>query len=119
MKAILIILSATLAWGCDYDVTKGGESGAPSRLAADAPLDFTTVMEFSIRPVCLECHAAPRNASGVNLETYATVFANRGAVADALSSRFMPDSVGRSMSGEQRELVLKWIEAGAPQEETP
>lgn len=101
--------------GCNYDVTKGDNSTSPpGALSPGAELSFSNAMEFAIRPACLDCHAAPMNRGGVNLETYENVLALKNEIASALSSRFMPDSQGRSMSDEQRSFVLRWITAGAP-----
>ena len=117
MKRIagLAIVCAMIA--CDYDVTKVAPPGLePGRLGEGAELSFSNVLSFAIQPACFDCHKAPRNASGINLETYENVFANRAAIESALATRFMPDSRGRTMSEAQRDLFLRWLRAGAPRE---
>lgn len=116
---ITLILTA----GCNYSLLKGvaadsqvGSSGPNSGAAipTDPDLNFETVFTTSIKTSCFGCHAAPRNAAGVNLETYESVFANREAVQQAVSSRNMPDSMGRTMDESARDLLLRWLAAGAP-----
>lgn len=122
MKISLGLMSLFLVAGCNYSLQKGG-AGAPSgssgpnngaTLPGDPELNFDNVFNTSIKTSCFGCHAAPRNASGINLETYESVFANRQAVQQAVASRAMPDSMGRTMSDSARDLLLRWLAAGAP-----
>lgn len=123
MRSLSLMVFTFLLVACNYHIDKtgaaGGNNSKPSGSGGGdgggAEADFNSVMEFSIRPACLECHSAPRNASGINLETYAAVKADIGAVKSALETSFMPDSVGRSMTDEQRSFFLDWISAGAPE----
>lgn len=116
-KQILFVWVLVLA-GCNYNIDKtspldpGAGSGDP---VAAGDMTFQNVYSVAIKPNCVGCHSAPRNSGGVNLETYQSVFENRGAVNWAVSSRFMPESTGRSMPESARTLLLEWLAAGVPQ----
>lgn len=123
MRTSLALVALSVTAGCNYSLQKGVSMGAPNSssspnpgtaVPSDPDLNFDNVFNTSIKTSCFGCHAAPRNASGINLETYESVFANRQAVQQAVASRAMPDSMGRTMSDSARDLLLRWLAAGAP-----
>ncbi|RYZ67081.1 MAG: hypothetical protein EOP05_18220, partial [Proteobacteria bacterium] len=132
-SASLAMVCAFAVSGCNYSIQKvptssngnpgGSNQGAGANPGggtnpvqtpgpipvSDPALNFDNVFVTSIKTSCFGCHAAPRNASGINLETYESVFANRAAVEQAVSSRAMPDSMGRTMDDAARDLLLRWL----------
>lgn len=75
------------------------------------PISFALVFERVFAPNCVSCHG---QRGGVNLETYDNVFANRQAIVDAVDGGFMPPRSRSPLSPEQKELLMRWIQSGAP-----
>jgi hypothetical protein len=83
-------------------------------MAADfKTLTFQNVFANAISPACIRCHSGDKPAGDVNLETYASVFENRKDIADQVEKGKMPKK--STMDPEAKDLLLKWIAAGAPE----
>jgi uncharacterized membrane protein len=110
-------LSLVSLIACNYNMDKPGgpatDPNANKQLDPNnkANLNFNNVLQNAIGPNCLDCHSSPRNAAGINLETYENVFTNKGAVMGAVQSASMPK--GRMMPTSQKNLLMAWLEAGA------
>ena len=86
----------------DDDDDHGGRRGG---------LTWDNVNARVIQTSCKGCHSAPANRGGVNLETYEDVFAKRSSIRRAVAGGEMPP---RGMSGDKKDLLIAWIDAGAP-----
>lgn len=95
------------------------DGGAPVEPApepeppAGPALDWLTVRTLVIEPKCLNCHSAPTNRGGVNLETYQNVLSNINDVDATIRDGSMPRRT--TLSAEQKKLILDWIAVGAPE----
>ncbi|KYG70704.1 hypothetical protein AZI85_01875 [Bdellovibrio bacteriovorus] len=76
-------------------------------------LDWLTVRTLVVEPKCLNCHSAPTNRGGVNLETYQNVLSNIADVDATIRDGSMPRRT--TLTPEQKKLILDWIAAGAPE----
>jgi mono/diheme cytochrome c family protein len=90
---------------------------APTDPTEPEVLDFRTVFRRVIQPACLKCHSAPDNEGDVNLETYANVFKNRKEIESDVRDGSMPKK--KKLTPEQRDLLLRWLQAGAAEEARP
>lgn len=79
--------------------------------------DWLTVRSLVLEPACLRCHSAPANRAGVNLETYQNTFSNIAAIDTVVRDGSMP--IRGTLTQEQKDLILEWIQAGAPEFATP
>lgn len=93
----------------------------PDPLPPEPALDWLTVKTLVIDQSCMDCHAAPKNRGGVNLETYQNTFSHLSLVDEQIRSGSMP--IGRNpttgeknkITDEQKKLILDWIRVGAPE----
>ena len=119
MKQLLfgmMILAMTVS--CGYVADNGREFSKPkgtSDASKVVMVGFATILETVFRPNCFGCHSSSREAGGIQLETYASTFANRIAIRSAIESGRMP--LGRNMSAESKKQLFDWIDAGAPESE--
>jgi cytochrome c5 len=99
--------------------TPGDEQQAPTtpgtpdagKPAEPTGPNFAVIRSQVLQSSCLRCHSGA-GAGGVNLETYDSVLRNLSAIDEAVSSGAMPP---RGMKAELKDLLLKWIQLGAPQ----
>lgn len=83
-------------------------------LAADfKTLTFQNVFANAISPACIKCHSGEDAAGDVNLETYKSVFKERKEIAEQVEKGKMPRKA--TMDPDAKDLLLKWIAAGAPE----
>lgn len=82
---------------------------------AQEKIYFAQVFEKVIKTNCFNCHAAPANRGGVNLETYANVFASRHEIKFEVENGTMPTKRGTPLTDEQKKMIISWIEQGAPE----
>ncbi|MDZ4085147.1 MAG: cytochrome c, partial [Bdellovibrionales bacterium] len=75
---------------------------------------FSSVYRAVIEPACLKCHSSPDNDGDVNLETYQEVFKHRVMIEKTVRDGSMPKK--KSLSTQQKELLLQWLQAGASEE---
>lgn len=114
MKNALIIASMlAVLVGCNEKIDKAPpEEGAVIPTSLCGPGDFETIKSLVLATRCNTCHDR-HLARGVDLTTYTGVKASLGKVDEQLRRRAMP--VGRPLPRAEEELVLKWIEGGAPE----
>lgn len=104
---------------------------APTEAPTEAPLTGASVsFAHDIMPIfettCLKCHGVEKTEKGLDMQTHAALMAGseRGAVVvpgDAAGSRLaelvmngkMPKR-GTKLTAEQVQLIVDWINAGAP-----
>lgn len=87
------------------------QQGEPVPAPTPDAINFAMVYEQVFAPRCVSCHG---ERGGVNLETYDNVFANRQAIVDAVDGGFMPPRSRGPLTPEQKELLMRWIQSGAP-----
>ena len=95
--------------------TGGGCKGAEQAVSelCDVPPSFAIVQRDVLRPRCFECHRGEaKRGGGVDLSTYTAILARIGDVQKSVEVRSMPPEGG--LKTFERNLMLRWIEAGAP-----
>lgn len=113
----IIFFFSALLTSCNYKELKSApnESDIPITVSELKDPDFEIVMTKVIGPKCLECHSsAGGQRGGVNLETYRSVMRSLPQVKADILDGSMPKQ-RRALSAEQKELILTWIEKGAPE----
>jgi uncharacterized membrane protein len=91
-------------------------NGFPEKPKEVQPVYFKDVFEKVIKTNCLKCHSeAGGNKGDVNLETYASVFENRFEIKQDIETDQMPPKPPRGsvLTGEQKKLIISWLEQGA------
>lgn len=76
-------------------------------------LDYETVHRVVLQPACIRCHSGGDGAAGVNLDTYQNVLSNIRDVKSTIEDGSMPRR--GKLSDQQKDLILRWIAAGAPE----
>ena len=114
----LIAFALLLLAGCNYTVNKnpGAGGGTGGGNTAASAMSFANVQAKVLKTSCLPCHASPRNAGGVNVDTWENVFAKKDAIRAAVASGAMPPA---GMSDDKKQLLISWIDAGALLETPP
>lgn len=126
---ILFFFFISLLSACNYN---GGRDRV-SPPAAKAPLspanedqlkdlnadqvDFELIKQNILEPRCFSCHSKDKNKGDVNLETYQNVLANIKAIEKDIMDGSMPpkSKPELQLSKTLKDLILKWIKAGAPE----
>lgn len=114
MKTLLVlsVLAAVLA-GCNEKIEKARpDEGTVIPTSLCGPGEFETIKAIVLTNRCNTCHDR-HLTRGVDLTNYAGIKASLGKVEAELRKRTMP--VGRPLPRAEEELVLKWIEGGAPE----
>jgi uncharacterized membrane protein len=79
-------------------------------------LHFQTVLKYAIEPRCLKCHGdEPNEDTEVYLKTYEGAIYNLEEIEEEVTKGSMPPKKARPLHPDQRALILKWIEANAPE----
>lgn len=108
--AVIIIL--TMQSGCNYNQTKGPNDTRPVSLQGNVRIPgYNEVFETVLRTNCSGCHGT---AAGVSVESLDAVRANLGRIQDSVQMRRMPVA---GMPEDQRQTLLMWLQAGAPENE--
>ena len=77
-------------------------------------VNFQIIRSQLLQTNCLKCHSASGgNKAGINLETYDNVLRNLKDVEASVVEGFMPPR--GPVSQELKDLLVKWIQLGAPQ----
>lgn len=106
MKKV-IVLSALIVVGCNYQVAK--QDGLPKPFSnPEATTSFQLVYERVFQPKCAECH---------DFSNYAVVKAKARVIRDYVDSGFMPKAgaLNGPLNPVEKALVLAWIDQGAPE----
>lgn len=80
-------------------------------------LDYSTVNKNVIQPSCFKCHSGATPKGDVSLESYADLMINIGDIKDDVAKGVMPKR--SALTPEQKDLILNWINAGAPETAAP
>jgi uncharacterized membrane protein len=108
----LLITCLIFLQACHYKILKDTQVEPTNGSQAAAQIDFAFVMQEVIGPKCLECHSS---GSGLlNLETYASVAANKDLIKDAIADDYMPKRRA-PLTPAQKQILNSWIDAGAPE----
>ncbi len=77
-------------------------------------VDFAIVKRSILEPKCISCHSSSKGNQGeINLETYNTVINNLIKIKSVIEDGSMPKD-GTSLSSAEKQLILEWINNGAP-----
>lgn len=120
MKKYIVGFSLLLSLSsCNYTQSKSMPlDSIDSGLAADQ-VEFEVVMEKVIANNCLSCHSdAGGNRGELNLETYENIVQAAAEIKDRVSDRSMPPRRSPPLSDAQIQMLITWIDAGAPQKPT-
>lgn len=94
------------------------QQGEPVSELCNVPPDFATVQRDVLKPRCFQCHSGDaKKGAGIILSSYSTVLSRIGAVQTSIEIRTMPPDGG--LKTYERNLMLRWIEAGAPDTVSP
>ncbi len=107
----ILLLSA-----CNYSHDKVQDSVLNPQKATPPPAKITykDVSAAVLEPACLSCHSeSTGNKGGINLETYAKVFASKDAIKASVASKDMPKAPHPPLNDQQIKMIIDWIEAGA------
>lgn len=86
----------------------------------DGPVDFQMIMDKVMSNSCVSCHSVEGgNRGDLNLETYANVLQAVIVIKERVSERSMPPRRLPPLSDEQIQLLVAWIDAGAPEKIEP
>ncbi len=90
---------------------------APTPTPEPQPLTYDVINTKVIQTNCLKCHkhTDDDDSDKIFLTTYEEVFANRNGVESEIKDGEMPPKRGIPLTDEQRNMILDWIKAGAPQ----
>lgn len=75
-------------------------------------IDFTLIQKTVLEPSCIRCHKEGKNKGDVNLEKYENVIKHLKAIEKDILDGSMPPN--QPLSPAVKELMLKWLKAGAP-----
>ncbi len=115
-KLFALIPALLLLVGCNYGQQKSLQlEPLTAPTTASASLSYKLVLERALQKSCVGCHSTPLgNKGGLNLETYENIFANKDEIRSRVSGRTMPPASVPALSNEQVDLILAWIDSGAP-----
>jgi hypothetical protein len=86
-----------------------------SKPELDKP-DYQLVRTQIIVPRCLGCHSdAGKNKGGVNLETYQNIYELKDLIKEEIESNSMPKPTTRPLTVAQKQMLLLWLDIGAPE----
>jgi cytochrome c5 len=122
-SVIMAVMIAVMMVGCNYRVDKqaapggrspigeaprGGTPGGGDGKGTGSPVDFQKVVAGVLRERCIRCHSKHDW-----MNDYAQVRASLASIEDEVGSGRMPK--GKPLTAEEKDLLLGWIRAGAPQ----
>lgn len=118
-QKILFILSLFLLVACNGRLNQGGAieliSTEPAPFRSEE-ITFQIVQTKVLNQQCLMCHSkVGGNKGDINLETYEKVFENLKSIRREVISRDMPDKPANPLTEAQIDLIIRWIDAGAPE----
>ncbi|MEQ1723304.1 MAG: c-type cytochrome [Pseudobdellovibrio sp.] len=117
MNKIIILAGLLLLSSCNYNQSKNKEvsgSEVPQKITSPNELTYKILNDAVIAPACLSCHSdSGGNKAGLNLETYAKVFAKKDLIKDLVAKKEMPPASREALSDQQIKMIIDWIDAGA------
>ena len=79
-------------------------------------IDYSVVNDRVVKPRCLTCHSVEGGNKGdVNLESYENIISNLDDIKDDVTKGTMPRPKNKPLTDIQKQIILIWIEKGAPQ----
>jgi len=88
----------------------------PDEGKQDGPVDFQVVMDKVMTKSCVGCHSeAGGNRGKLNLETYANVLQAVNDIKERVGDRSMPPRRQTPLTDAQIQMLVEWIDAGAPE----
>jgi uncharacterized membrane protein len=102
----LVAAAGLLGLAIALDPDEGGGGGG-------APVAFAEVRGI-VDERCLTCHSGPSAPAGVALDTPEAIVARADEIRTVVANRVMPLGNRTGMTDEERELVVRWVEEGAP-----
>jgi uncharacterized membrane protein len=118
----LLVITGTLLMSCEYRIDKSSPESDPSsyQYQKGQQLNFAIVSEQVLKPKCLHCHSdAQKNSGGVNLERFDSVLSELDDISKDIRSGEMPKAPVQPLSLEEKNLLLAWIQMGAPKDSAP
>jgi uncharacterized membrane protein len=113
LKYILIAFAIGSLVGCAGDESGGANT---SEQPQSTDLTYANVNARVITPRCLPCHSdAGGNPDGKNFETYSNVLMHKSEMRFQVAQGNMPPPPNSPLSDEERNLLIDWIDAGAPE----
>lgn len=115
MSKFLNIFFILLLSACNYSHDKIEDSVLkPQKVTPPAKLTYKDVSAAVIEPACLSCHSdAAGNKGGLNLESYAKVFASKDSIKTLVATKAMPPASRTPLNDQQIKMIIDWVEAGA------
>lgn len=81
----------------------------------DNEINYTLVREKIFKVSCFSCHSnAGGNVDGINLETYFNATQELEDIEEVIRENEMPPAPRPSLGNIPRQVLLRWIELGAP-----
>ncbi len=116
LNRVSAVLAASMFLAACGGSGSSGNSGPDSveSLEAAQPLTYYAHAKPIIDTRCVTCHHAGGQGP-FPLSDYAAVASKRSAIIYALESKSMPSPGYAPLSGQERELLIDWLEAGAVQ----
>ncbi len=103
---------------CGYEQMGLPEHRQGTSVGSGTSIDFVTVKAQVFDLYCLQCHStAGGNRAGINLETYANVKSIVARIDSAVRGGVMPPRT--TLPAAAKDLLIAWIEGGAPEEGQP
>jgi mono/diheme cytochrome c family protein len=113
VKIGVLTLSITVA-GCGGGSSSGGGIIGPQGADASAVSWYSTAQPL-IERYCASCHTEGSNLAPFPLDNYEQVYNKLPAIAYSLESDTMPLEGYLDLTGDEVELLLDWIDDGAPE----
>jgi len=119
MKLVSVksMLGALVASCCISQAAFAQNELSEEEIYANYQLSYRYVANEVFKPRCYKCHSdAGGNKDGLNLETYANVYANRAKIRRmAIVRKVMPPrKAGGPLNARELRILDTWLMAGAP-----
>lgn len=92
--------------------------GTPADTGTAGVVTYEQVKTEVFETRCLSCHGSGSGAGGVNLATYGSAASWASQIKFAVQSGTMPKSPNPPLPQAEKELVIAWVDAGAPSSQT-
>lgn len=111
----LAVLMMALGRGCNYK-DRNPDSLTSSQQFVSAELNYANVNANVLTPKCTSCHGTQ---GGINLQSYSAVVSNLALVQSQVIAGAMPKSPVPPLTSNEFNLLMRWINAGAPEFSQP
>ncbi len=114
----LLTISCDYAAYHDLPTGPGAEQGqgtcTPGDTGAGPGITFEQVKSQVFQPRCFSCHGNGASSGGVNLSTFASARTWASQIKFAVINNTMPKSPNPPLAPAEKDLVIAWVDAGAP-----